>query len=97
MPGKSGYENLFKASKGTEKKNAQALVDALRAKGYAKERGGEKMLTKFTMGGGDLLGAMVAAQPRPSVMKDGGEEYYKLGGQTGRSTYSGKKKKKKKK
>lgn len=92
MPHKAGYNKMFKASKGTEKKNAQALVDALRAKGYAKERGGEKMLTKFTMGGGDLLGAMVAAQPRPSVMEAGGEKYkYTIGGQT----YSGKSKKKK--
>lgn len=59
---------------------------------YKAEKGnGEKPLVKFTMGGGDLLGAMVAAQPRPS-MEDGGEKYkYTIGGQT----YSGKSKNKK--
>ena len=92
MPHNSGYNKMFKASKGTEKKGAQALVDALRSKGYAKERGGEKMLTKFTMGGGDLLGVMASAQPTQSMMEAGGEKYkYTIGGQT----YSGRKKKKK--
>lgn len=72
------------------KDGGQALFDALKKKGYKRD-GGESMLTKFTMGGGDLLGAMVAAQPRPS-MGDGGEKYkYTIGGQT----YSGKSKKKK--
>ena len=66
------------------KDGGQALFNALKEKGYKRD-GGESMLTKFTMGGGDLLGTMVAAG-------DGGEKYkYTIGGQT----YSGKSKNKK--
>ena len=76
---------LKKANKGLEK-----LAAANPELTYKKAQGGTevKPLMKMTMGGGDLLGAMVAAQPRPS-MGDGGEKYkYTIGGQT----YSGKKK-----
>tara|TARA_B100001778_G_C18601782_1_gene637596 strand:- start:764 stop:1054 length:291 start_codon:yes stop_codon:yes gene_type:complete len=94
MPKNAGYSKVYKAGKGTEMAGAKALVKALAAKGIKAQKGLEtKPLVKMTMGGSDLIGAMVAAQ---KPMKAGGEEYYKLGGTTGRSTYSGKKKKKKK-
>ena len=79
------------------KDGGQALMDALKAKGYKKMGGGvDKPLVKMTMGGGaDMVGTLIEGSQ--AMMRRGGEEYYKMGGQTGRSTYSGKKKKKKKK
>ena len=98
MPHNSGYNRMYKASKGTEKKGGTALKEALIKAGY--QEGGsvqtKKPLVQMTMGGGaDMVGALIEGSQ--AMMRRGGEEYYKMGGQTGRSTYSGKKKKKKKK
>lgn len=80
-----------------KKSGAQALFDALKAKGY-KQMGGEKLLMKA---GGMVDFAEMAADK----MRYGGDKYgyggatkeMKMGGTSGRSTYSGSKKKKAKK
>ena len=77
------------------KDGGQALFNALKAKGY-KRMGGENLLVEMTMGGTADLVQAVVDKSKMDMMKKGGEDYYKMGGQTGRSTYSGKKKKKKK-
>lgn len=84
---------MAKLKKGGEK-GAKALMAALKAKGY--KNGGEKLLMKA---GGMLDFAEMAADK----MRYGAEKYgyggskkkMKMGGQSGRSTYSGPKKRKK--
>ncbi len=78
----------------SKKAGAQALFDALKAKGY-KQMGGEKLLMQA---GGMVDFAEMAAEK----MRYGkeyaayGTEKMKMGGTSGRSTYSGSKKTKKK-
>lgn len=73
-----------------KKSGAQALFDALKAKGY-KQMGGEKLLMQA---GGMVDFAEMAAEK----MSYGGSssKKMKMGGTSGRSTYSGPKKRKKK-
>lgn len=82
---------MAKMKKGGEK-GARALMAALKAKGY--KQGGEKLLMKA---GGMLdFAEMAAEKMRYGAEKYGyGKEKMKLGGQSGRSTYSGPKKRKK--
>ena len=73
-----------------KKSGAQALFDALKAKGY-KQMGGEKLLMKA---GGMVDFAEMAAD---KMRYGGATKEMKMGGTSGKSTYSGSKKKKAKK
>jgi hypothetical protein len=86
-----------------KKKGAQALFDALKAKGYKQMGGEEKLLMKA---GGMLDFAEMAADKmrygaekygygREKMMYGGSKKKMKMGGQSGRSTYSGPRKSKK--
>ncbi len=77
---------MAKLKKGGEK-GAKALMAALKAKGY--KNGGEKLLMKA---GGMLDFAEMAAE---KMRYGGSNKKMKMGGQSGRSTYSGPKKRKK--
>jgi dissimilatory sulfite reductase (desulfoviridin) alpha/beta subunit len=74
------------------KKEAPGVVEDM---GYMKA-GGEKLLAKLTYGGGiDMSEKFVQAMRNGAEKYGYGKEKMKLGGQSGRSTYSGPKKRKK--
>ena len=74
------------------KKKAPGVVKDM---GYMKA-GGEKLLTKMTYGGGiDMSEKFVKAMRYGGDKYGYGKETMKLGGQSGRSVYSGSKKRKK--
>lgn len=77
-----------------KKSGAQALFDALKAKGY-KQMGGEKLLMQA--GGMVDFAEMAAEKMRYGKEYAGYGKEMKMGGTSGRSTYSGPKKKKTKK
>lgn len=74
------------------KKEAPGVVKDM---GYMKA-GGEKLLSKMTYGGGiDMSDKFVKAMRYGAEKYGYGKEKMKLGGQSGRSVYSGPKKRKK--